>query len=139
MNDVNIRFQDTLQPVLDCTQCEQRNARGFEFQQKIHVAVWAVRAIGIGTEQFCFLDRVFLRSELHTVFDFLNIQHGTNRPDSDVDLLLEFKSPRISLLTLSAIKYRLEDILKTDVDVIHGPLPSDSMIVIDRKVPLYES
>ena len=46
---------------------------------------------------------------------------------------------RQSLLTLSAIKYRLEDILKTDVDVIHGPLTPDSMIVIDRKVPLYES
>ena len=68
---------------------------------------------------------------------FGSYANGTNRPDSDVDLLLEFKS--ISLLTLSAIKYRLEDILKTDVDVIHGPLPSDSMIVIDRKVALYES
>ena len=56
-----------------------------------------------------------------------------------MDILLEFKSPRISLLTLNAIKYRLEGILKTDVDVIHGPLPSDSMLVIDRKVPLYES
>ena len=56
-----------------------------------------------------------------------------------MDLLLEFQSPRISLLTLSAIKYRLEDILKTDVDVIHGPLAPDSLIVIDRKVPLYES
>lgn len=70
---------------------------------------------------------------------FGSYANGTNRPDSDVDLLLEFKSPRISLLTLSAIKYRLEDILKTDVDVIHGPLTPDSMIVIDRKVPLYES
>ena len=70
---------------------------------------------------------------------FGSYANGTNRPDSDVDLLLEFKSPRISLLTLSAIKYRLEDILKTDVDVIHGPLPSDSMIVVDRKVALYES
>ena len=70
---------------------------------------------------------------------FGSYANGTNRPDSDVDLLLEFQSPRISLLTLSAIKYRLEDILKTDVDVIHGPLTPDSMIVIDRKVPLYES
>ena len=78
MNHINVRFQNILQSVLDRAQCEQRNARGFEFQQKIHVAVWAVRAIGIGTEQFCFLDRLFLRSELHTVFDFLNIQHGTN-------------------------------------------------------------
>ena len=41
---------------------------------------------------------------------FGSYANGTNRPDSDVDLLLEFKSPRISLLTLSAIKYRLEDI-----------------------------
>ena len=63
MNHINVRFQNILQSVLDRAQCEQRNARGFEFQQKIHVAVWAVRAIGIGTEQFCFLDRVFLRSE----------------------------------------------------------------------------
>ena len=78
--------------------------------------------------------RAACRAEL-----FGSYANGTNRPDSDVDLLLEFKSPRISLLTLSAIKYRLEDILKTDVDVIHGPLPSDSMIVIDRKVALYES
>ena len=51
---------------------------------------------------------------------------------------LEFQSPRISLLTLSAIKYRLEDILKADVDVVHGPLSPDSMLVIDTKVPLYE-
>ena len=70
---------------------------------------------------------------------FGSYANGTNRPDSDVDLLLEFKTSRVSLLTLNAVKYRLEDILKTDVDIIHGPLTADSMIVIDRKVPLYES
>lgn len=70
---------------------------------------------------------------------FGSYANGTNHPDSDVDLLLEFKTSRVSLLTLNAVKYRLEDILKTDVDVIHGPLTPDSMIVIDRKVPLYES
>lgn len=70
---------------------------------------------------------------------FGSYANGTNRPNSDVDLLLEFQSPRVSLLMLSAVKYRLEDILKTDVDVIHGPLAPDSMIVIDKKVSLYES
>lgn len=70
---------------------------------------------------------------------FGSYANGTNHPDSDVDLLLEFKTSRVSLLTLNAVKYRLEDILKADVDVIHGPLTPDSMIVIDRKVPLYES
>lgn len=70
---------------------------------------------------------------------FGSYANGTNRPNSDVDLLLEFQSPRVSLLMLSAIKYRLEDILKTDVDVIRASLTPDSMIVIDRKVSLYES
>ena len=62
---------------------------------------------------------------------------GSNRADSDVDLLLEFESPRVSLLTLNNVKYRLEDILKTEVDVVHGPLPEDSMIEIDRRIHLY--
>ena len=69
VDHIDVRFQNVLQSVLDRAQCEQRNARGFEFQQKIHVAVWAVRAIGIGTEQFCFLDRVFLRGKPHAVFE----------------------------------------------------------------------
>ena len=78
MDHINVRFQNVLQPILDRAQCEQRNARRFEFQQKIHVAVRTVCAIGIGTEQLCFLDRVFLRGKLYAIFDFLNIQYGTN-------------------------------------------------------------
>ena len=69
---------------------------------------------------------------------FGSYANGTNRPDSDIDLLLEFHTQQISLLTLSAIKNRLEDILKTDVDVIHRPLSPDSMIVTGRKVLLFE-
>ncbi len=68
---------------------------------------------------------------------FGSYANGTNHADSDVDLLLEFTTPRVSLLTLNAIKYRLEDILNTAVDVIHGPLPENSMIEIDRRISLY--
>ena len=38
---------------------------------------------------------------------FGSYANGTNRPDSDVDLLLEFKTSCVSLLTLNAVKYRL--------------------------------
>lgn len=62
---------------------------------------------------------------------------GRNHADSDVDLLVEFTEPRISLLTLNALKIRLEELLGTDVDIIHGPLPEDSMIEIDRRIPIY--
>ena len=68
---------------------------------------------------------------------FGSYANGTNHADSDVDLLLEFESPSVSLLTLNQVKYRLEELLGSDVDVIHGPLASDSLLEIDRRIPLY--
>ena len=62
---------------------------------------------------------------------------GKCTPQSDVDLLVEFSQPRVSLLTISALKLRMEELLGTDVDIVHGPLPEDSMLEIDRRIPLY--
>lgn len=47
---------------------------------------------------------------------------------SDLDLLVEFDQPVVSLITLNSLKYDLEDSLGLPVDVIHAPLPPDSMI-----------
>ena len=62
---------------------------------------------------------------------------GNNTPTSDVDLLVEFTQPRVSLLTLNALKYRMEELLGTDVDIVHGPLPEGSMLELDRRIPIY--
>ena len=62
---------------------------------------------------------------------------GNNHQNSDVDLLVEFHTDRVSLLTLNSVKYRLEELLGTDVDLIHGPLSKDSMIKVDGRIPLY--
>lgn len=62
---------------------------------------------------------------------------GRNSPDSDVDLLVEFSSPQVSLLTLNSLKYKLEELLETNVDLIHGPLSENSMIEIGRRISLY--
>jgi len=62
---------------------------------------------------------------------------GKNTANSDVDLLVEFMQPRVSLLTINSLKYRMEELLGTEVDIIHGPLPQDCMLEIDRRVPLY--
>ena len=62
---------------------------------------------------------------------------GSNTPQSDVDLLVEFSMPRVSLLTLSALKLRMEELLGTQVDIVHGPLPEDSMLEVGRRVSLY--
>ena len=70
---------------------------------------------------------------------FGSYAEGTNHEQSDVDLLVEFVTASVSLLTLSALKYRLEELLNTEVDVIHGPLKEGSLITIGKVVPLYES
>lgn len=70
---------------------------------------------------------------------FGSYAEGTNHESSDVDLLVEFLPTSVSLLTLNGLKYRLEDILETEVDVIHGPLEQDSMISVGKVVSLYES
>lgn len=61
---------------------------------------------------------------------------GTNKEDSDVDLIMEFSLP-VSLLTLSMIKIKLEEILKIGVDVIHGPLEESDLIELGKVVELY--
>ncbi len=53
--------------------------------------------------------------------------------------LIDFLTPTVSLFLILEIRYRIQELLKKNVDVIHGPLPKDAMIRIDREVPLYES
>ena len=54
--------------------------------------------------------------------------------ESDLDLLVEFDSPAVSLVKLNALKYDLEDALGLPVDVIHAPLPAGSMITVGKVV-----
>ena len=61
---------------------------------------------------------------------------GTNREDSDVDLIMEFFTP-ITLLMLSQIRYQLEDILGLKVDVIRGPIRDTDLLDIGEVVELY--
>ena len=68
---------------------------------------------------------------------FGSYANGSNRPDSDVELLVEFTTPQVSLLTINSMRYRLEELLNVDVDVVHGPLPADSMIEVNRRISLY--
>ena len=61
---------------------------------------------------------------------------GSNREDSDVDLIVEFAGST-SLLTLSRLKCDLEDVLELSVDVIHGPMEETDLIEVGKTVELY--
>ena len=62
---------------------------------------------------------------------------GTNTAESDVDLLVAFEQPRVSLLTLGSLKSRMEKLLGTEVDIVHAPLPDGSIIEADERILLY--
>jgi len=69
---------------------------------------------------------------------FGSYAEGTHTDKSDIDILVEFSTPAVSLLTLAALKYSLEEKFKKEVDVVHGPLEKDSILDIKKVIPVYE-
>ena len=65
---------------------------------------------------------------LRSVSIFGSYADGRATSQSDLDLLVEFDRPAVSLITLNALKYDLEEQLGLPVYVIHAPLPDGSMI-----------
>ena len=84
------------------------------------------------------VEKVAPEYSVKTVKVFGSYAEGTANNESDVDVLVEFMTPAVSLLTLTSLKYRLENELNTSVDVIHGPLDNDSLITLGKVVPVYE-
>ena len=58
--------------------------------------------------------------------------------ESDVDLLVEFTSLAVSLLVIASLRNRLENSLGVSVDLIHAPIPEDSILEVGKRVTLYE-
>ena len=73
---------------------------------------------------------------IERVYLFGSRADGTNKSDSDVDLIIEF-SKRVSLLTISSVKIELEEMLNLDVDIVHGPLRETDLIEVKKVVELY--
>ena len=59
---------------------------------------------------------------------------GKATEDSDLDLLVEFVEPAVSILSIIRLKNYLEDELEKNVDVIHAPIPDGAIIEIGRTV-----
>jgi predicted nucleotidyltransferase len=58
--------------------------------------------------------------------------HATE--DSDLDVLVEFTEPAVSILTVIRLRRFLEEELKKPVDVIHAPVPDGAIIEIEKTV-----
>ena len=63
---------------------------------------------------------------------------GKQTEESDIDLLVEFISPSVSLFKVAGLKLQLEELTGKSVDVIPFPIPKNSLLEIDKEVLLYE-
>ena len=59
---------------------------------------------------------------------------GKATENSDLDLLVEFIEPAISILSIIKLKHYLEDELDKTVDVIHAPIPDGAIIEVGKTV-----
>ena len=65
---------------------------------------------------------------------FGSYANGLATEESDLDLLVEFDKPTVSILTVIGLKQYLEELLEMPVDVIHAPLPEGAIIEIEKTV-----
>jgi predicted nucleotidyltransferase len=86
----------------------------------------------------CGILAVAPRYSIKKVSLFGSYAEGRQTAASDIDLLVEFREPAVSLLTLAALQQDLEAQLGVAVDVLHAPLPQEAMIHPGKVVPLYE-
>lgn len=70
---------------------------------------------------------------------FGSYARGTADDDSDVDLLVSFSSPVVSLLTLARVLEAMERGLDVPVDVVQDPIPEDALLEVGERVRLYEA
>lgn len=62
---------------------------------------------------------------------------GNASEDSDIDLLVEFTSPNVSLFMLYNIKEEIENRLQREIDLIHAPIDEKALIKINKVVDIY--
>jgi predicted nucleotidyltransferase len=75
---------------------------------------------------------------IKSLFCFGSYADGTQTEDSDVDFLVEFFTPSISLITLSGLRLDLEERLGLHIDLVHSPIPEESYLIINITVLIYE-
>ena len=62
---------------------------------------------------------------------------GREIEESDIDLLVEFQNPFVSLFVISELSLELEALLNVPVDVISLPLPEETHLIIEKQVRCY--
>jgi predicted nucleotidyltransferase len=85
------------------------------------------------------VEKVAGEYSLAKVSYFGSYADGRATEKSDLDLLVEFAKPSVSLLKIVGLQQDLEELLNIPVDVIHSPVPKDSFLEIVKTIVAYEN
>ena len=79
-----------------------------------------------------------LGEKIASVSLFGSYADGRATRRSDIDLLVRFTSAVVSLFTLARVLSCMEERSGVSVDVVQDPVSDDSLLVVNKVVPLYE-
>jgi predicted nucleotidyltransferase len=74
---------------------------------------------------------------IFNAYYFGSYARGTQNDESDLDLLVDFGGPSVSLFTIASLATDLEENLLTGVDVLTLPLPYETHLQIEKVVKCY--
>jgi predicted nucleotidyltransferase len=83
------------------------------------------------------ISRIAPKYNVKSVSYFGSYALGKQTDDSDLDLLVEFTNPFVSLYDLISIEEEIENSLNIPVDIATYPLPIGSKLMIEKAVNVY--
>ena len=90
------------------------------------------------TELKNFINKIYSKYNLKKVILFGSRANGTNREDSDIDLMVEYNTPTVSIFTTVGLMQEIQEKFNVPVDIIRYPLKNRGIYLrIDKEEILY--
>lgn len=85
-----------------------------------------------------FISSISKKYDLKKVIMFGSRANDTYREDSDIDLLVEYNTPVVSMFTTVGLMQEIEERFNLPVDIVRYPIPKRGIkLRIDKTVPIY--
>ena len=85
-----------------------------------------------------FINSISEKYDLKKVIMFGSRASGTNRNDSDIDLLVEYNTPTVSIFKTVGLMQEIEERFNLPVDIVRYPIQNRGIdLKIDKEVLLY--